>query len=151
MNAQPRDYKVSPDSETARLLREAAASPIRVDIGETVYRGDASETKKPYDPERMIQTIYATAGALKRAGVDGEQLERDIYEDRTQRSRRLTHTVTRRVTGDSADEERVAIAYQELLDANLLPVPFPVPPSCSPAPGIAPRPRVRPSGPSAPC
>lgn len=89
MNAQPRDYKVSPDSETARLLREAAAShaPIRVDTGETVYRVDAAETKKPYDPTRMIETIYATAGALKRGGVDAAQLERDIYDDRTQRSR----------------------------------------------------------------
>ncbi len=89
MNAQPRDYKVSPDSETARLLREAAASraPIRVDTGGTVYNVDASETREPYDPERMIQTIYATAGALKRAGVDAEQLERDIYDDRTQHSR----------------------------------------------------------------
>jgi len=89
MNAQPRDYKVSPDSETARLLKEAAAShaPIRVDTGETVYRVDAAETRKPYDPERMIQAIYATAGALKRAGVDAEQLERDIYDDRTQHRR----------------------------------------------------------------
>ncbi len=34
MNTQPRDYKVAPDGETARLLREAAAlaEPIRVDI-----------------------------------------------------------------------------------------------------------------------
>ncbi|MGI8858423.1 MAG: hypothetical protein ACR2JW_21995 [Thermomicrobiales bacterium] len=88
MNAQLRDYKVSPDSETARLLREAAASPepIRVDTGDMVYRVDAHETKKPYDPERMIRAIYASAGALKRAGVDAEQLERDIYEDRTQNS-----------------------------------------------------------------
>jgi len=86
MNAQPRDYKVSPDSETARLLREAAASPepIRVDTGDAVYRVDAHEAKKPYDPERMIRAIYASAGILKRAGVDAEQLERDIYEDRTQ-------------------------------------------------------------------
>jgi len=88
MHVQPRDYKVNPDSETARLLREAAASraPIRVDTGETVYRVDAAETKKPYDPERMIQAIYASAGILKRAGVDAEQLEKDIYEDRTQNS-----------------------------------------------------------------
>ena len=30
--------------------------------------------------------------------------------------RRLTRTVTRRVTGDAKDEERVATAYQELLE-----------------------------------
>ncbi|MHB8648198.1 MAG: hypothetical protein ACYDAR_20655 [Thermomicrobiales bacterium] len=88
MNAQPRDYKVNPDSETARLLRDAAAShaPIRVDTGDVVYQVDASATKKPYDPERMIRAVYASAGILKRAGVDAEQLEKDIYEDRTQNS-----------------------------------------------------------------
>ncbi len=88
MNAQPRDYKVTPDSETARLLREAAASaePIRVDTGEAIYRVDAHKTAKPYDPERMVKALYASAGILKRAGVDGEQLEKDIYEDRTQNS-----------------------------------------------------------------
>ncbi len=88
MNVQPRDYKVNPDSETARLLREAAAShaPIRVDTGEMVYRVDASEAQKPYDPERMIRAIHASAGILKRAGVDAEQLEKDIYADRTQNS-----------------------------------------------------------------
>ncbi len=88
MNARLHDYKVTSDSETARLLREAAASadPIRVDTGDAVYRVDAHETRKPYDPERMIQAIYASAGILKRAGVDAEQLEKDIYADRTQNS-----------------------------------------------------------------
>lgn len=88
MNAQRREYKVTPDSETARLLREAAASrePIRVDTGDVVYRVDASATKKSYDPERMIRAIHASAGILKRAGVDAEQLEQDIYADRTQNS-----------------------------------------------------------------
>lgn len=91
MNAQPRDCNVSPDSETARLLKEAAAShaPIRVDTGEGVYRAaaDAEPPRKPDDPGRMIATIYATAGALKRAGVDAAQLERDIDDDRTQKPR----------------------------------------------------------------
>lgn len=88
MNVQPRDYTVNPDSETARLLREAttSAAPIRVDTGEVVYRVDAHETTKPCDPERMVKAIYASAGILKRAGVDAEQLEKDIYEDRTQNS-----------------------------------------------------------------
>ena len=88
MNAQPQVYRVSPDSETARLLRAAAAAaePIRVDTGDAVYQVDAAMTKRPYDPQRMIQAIHATAGALKRAGVDAEQLEKDIYEDRTQNS-----------------------------------------------------------------
>lgn len=88
MGAQPQEYKVAPDGETARLLKEAAAAdkPVRVDTGDVVYLVHASATKKPYDRERMIRAIYATAGALKRAGVDGEQLERDVYADRTQNS-----------------------------------------------------------------
>lgn len=86
MHVQPRDYKVNPDSETARLLREAAASraPIRVDTGETVYRVDAAETTKPYDPEKMIQAIYASAGALK--DVDTDALLATLREERRQNS-----------------------------------------------------------------
>ena len=86
MNAQPQDYKVDPDSETARLLREAAAShaPIRVDTGDMVYCVDASPTKKPYDPERMIRAIYASAGALK--DVDTDALLQTLREERTQNS-----------------------------------------------------------------
>jgi hypothetical protein len=89
MNAQLHDDRVSQDSETARLLGAAAAAakPIRVDTGDAVFEVDTAMTKRPYDPQRMIQAIYATAGALKRAGVDAEQLEKDIYEDRTQNSR----------------------------------------------------------------
>lgn len=90
MNAQPHPYKVNPDSETARLLRQAAASadPIRVDTGERVYRvvADAEGATAPYDPERMIRAIHAGAGILKRAGVDAAQLEHDVYADRTQNS-----------------------------------------------------------------
>lgn len=86
MNAQSRDYKVSPDSETARLLRQAAASaePICVDTGEDVYRVDASKTKKPYDPQRMIKAIYASAGALK--DVDTDALLQTLREERRQNS-----------------------------------------------------------------
>jgi hypothetical protein len=86
MNAQPRDYKVSPNGETARLLKEAAASraPIRVDTGEAVYRVDAAETKRPYDPEGMIRAIYASAGALK--DVDTDALLETLREERRQDS-----------------------------------------------------------------
>lgn len=86
MHARPRDYTVRPDSETARLLREAAASvaPIQVDTGEAVYRVNATEMKQPYDPERMIRAIHASAGALK--DVDTDALLRTLREERTQNS-----------------------------------------------------------------
>lgn len=86
MSAQARDYKVNPDSETARLLREAAAThaTIRVDVGDVVYCVDASAAKKPYDPERMIRAIHASAGALK--DVDTDVLLQTLREERTQNS-----------------------------------------------------------------
>ncbi len=86
MNAQPREYRVTPDSETARLIKEAAASAqsIRVDTGEAVYRVDASETTKPYDPERMIKAIYASAGALK--DVETDALLQTLRAERRQDS-----------------------------------------------------------------
>ncbi len=85
MHVQPRDYKVNPDSETARLLREAVvAGPIRVDTGDVVYRVDAEASPKPYDPERMIRAIHASAGAL--SDVDTDALLRTLREERRQDS-----------------------------------------------------------------
>lgn len=86
MNAQPRDYKVAPDGETARLLREAASSaaPIRVDTGEVVYEVGATATPKPYDPQRMLRAIEAGAGVL--GDVDTDALLQRLREDRCQNS-----------------------------------------------------------------
>ena len=86
MNAQPRDYKVTPDGETARLLREAAASaaPIRVDTGAVVYEVGATATPKPYDPQAMLRAIEAGAGVLR--DVDADALLQRLREDRRQNS-----------------------------------------------------------------
>lgn len=86
MNAQPHSYKVPPDSETARLLKQAAASagPIRVDTGEAVYEVGATASKTPYDPQRMLRAIHASAGVLR--GVDTDALLRTLREDRRQNS-----------------------------------------------------------------
>ncbi|MHB8645738.1 MAG: hypothetical protein ACYDAR_08110 [Thermomicrobiales bacterium] len=90
MNAQP--HKVNnPKSELYRLLDEADRQPVDLEKNGVRYRvtrvaDEAREAKKPYDPERMITAIYASAGILKRAGVDADQLEKDLYEERTQNS-----------------------------------------------------------------
>lgn len=84
----------NPDSELYRLLDEADRQPVELEKDGVRYRvmrvpsdvQEAAHTKKPYDPERMIKAIYASAGILKRAGVDAEQLEKDVYEERTQNS-----------------------------------------------------------------
>lgn len=93
MNAQPHIVN-NPDSELYRLLDEADRQPVDLEKNGVRYRvmrvidgaQEATPAKKPYDRERMIEAIYASAGILKRAGVDAEQLERDVYAERTQNS-----------------------------------------------------------------
>jgi hypothetical protein len=55
-----------------------------VDTGDVVYLVDASPAKMPYDRERMIRAIYASAGALK--DVDVDALLQTLREERTQNS-----------------------------------------------------------------
>jgi hypothetical protein len=90
MNARTRDYKVPPDSETARLLRDAAASaePIRVDTGETVYRVAAETEAAARLPILTAQEVAASIEGIKAAAgswvglVDAEELKTYIRERR---------------------------------------------------------------------
>jgi hypothetical protein len=84
MNARPRDYKVDPDSETARLLREATDAPIQVDTGDKVYQLSAAEMTRSYDSQRMIRAIRASAGALR--DVDTTAPLQVLRSERRQRS-----------------------------------------------------------------
>jgi hypothetical protein len=95
MNAQPRDYKVSPDSETARLLREAAASraPIRVDTGEGIYRVEADAETPATLPVPTAEEAEASIAGIKQAAgswhdlVDAEALKEYIRERRKIKNR----------------------------------------------------------------
>lgn len=95
MNTQPRDYKVSPDSETARLLREAAASraPIRVDTGETVYRVAADAEAPAVSPVPTAEEVAASIAGIQQAAgswhdlVDAEELKAYIRERRKTKNR----------------------------------------------------------------
>jgi len=86
MNARPRDYKVTPDGETARLLREAAAShaPIRVDTGERVYHVAADAETPAYLPSPTPDEVAASIEGIKQAAggwvglVDAEGLKTSI-------------------------------------------------------------------------
>lgn len=91
MNAQP--YEVNnPNSDLSRLLDEADRKPVDVEKNGVRYRvmrlpddvREDSEARKPYDPERMVRAIYASAGALK--DVDTDALLQTIREERTQNS-----------------------------------------------------------------
>jgi len=85
---QTHTIKLNPDDEIARQLNRQdtqnvvlEANGVRYDVvrrAENIWAG--------YDPDRALKAVEKSAGILKRAGVDAAQLERDIYEDRTQNS-----------------------------------------------------------------
>lgn len=88
MNAQP--YKVNPESETVRLVREAASSgaPVRVDTGEAVYHLNADEESPdrlylptPEEAAASVAAIKQVAGAWKEL-VDADELKAYIRERR---------------------------------------------------------------------
>jgi hypothetical protein len=69
MSARPRGYTVTPDSETARLIKAAATStePIRVDIGEAVYRVVANAETAALMPTPSAEEIAASIAGIKAA------------------------------------------------------------------------------------
>jgi hypothetical protein len=87
MNAQPYEAN-TPDTELDRLLAQADRKPVVVERNGARYRviREADDIWADYDPEKAMQAIERSAGILKRAGVDAERLEKDIYADRTQNS-----------------------------------------------------------------
>jgi hypothetical protein len=79
MNAQP--YKATPDSETARLVKEAASSRVpRVDTGDGVYRLNA-DAESPESPPLPTAAIKRVAGAWKDL-VDADELKAYLRERR---------------------------------------------------------------------
>jgi len=85
---QTQTIKLNPDDELARQLNQQDAKPIVLEANGVRYDvvRQAESIWAGYDPERALRAVEKSAGILKRAGVDAEQLERDIYEDRTQNS-----------------------------------------------------------------
>jgi hypothetical protein len=90
MNARPREYNVTPDSEIGRLIKEAAASQqsIRVDTGEAIYHvaADAEQSARlpvPTDEEvaASIAGITQSAGTWKGL-LDAEEFKAYIRERR---------------------------------------------------------------------
>ncbi len=92
MNAQPRPYKVNPDSELARRLSEADRQPVILDNAGVRYRvvrevSEVQMTDDPwahYDADKIRAAIRASAGALK--GVDRDELLADLHAQRGQNS-----------------------------------------------------------------
>jgi len=86
MQTQP--IRLSPDDELARRLNQKNAQPVVIETNGVRYDvvRQAEDIWAGYDPTRALKAVEKSAGILKRAGVDAEQLEKDIYEDRTQNS-----------------------------------------------------------------
>ena len=85
---QTQTIKLNPDDELARRLNQQGAPPVVLEANGVRYDvvRRAEDLWADYDPNRALKAVEKSAGILKRAGVDAEQLERDIYEDRTQHS-----------------------------------------------------------------
>ncbi len=85
---QTHTIKLAPDDRLAQWLNQHGTEPTIIEANGVRY--DVVRRREDiwadYDPKRAIEAIDKSAGALKRAGVDAEQLEKDIYEDRTQNS-----------------------------------------------------------------
>lgn len=93
MAREPKKIKVAPGSELARLLTQAASTPLLIEKDGELYRLDRIEKEpesiwKDYDPEKVKEALRKSAGAL--AGVDTDALLRDIHEARQQGTRGRT-------------------------------------------------------------
>ncbi len=92
MPTHPKTVKVLPDSELGLTLKAAQASgdPVIVDTGENSYTllvaltGPAPDIFASYDPQAAIAGLRALNDAF--AGVDVDQLLRDLYAQREQDS-----------------------------------------------------------------
>jgi len=85
---QTQTIKLNPDDELARRLNQQDTKPIVLEANGVRYDvvRRAEDIWASYDPDRALNAVEKSAGILKRVGVDAEQLEQDIYEDRTQNS-----------------------------------------------------------------
>jgi len=85
---QTQTIKLNPDDELARRLNQQDTKPIVLEANGVRYDvvRQAESIWAGYDPERALKAVERSTGILKRVGVDAEQLEQDIYEDRTQNS-----------------------------------------------------------------
>ena len=89
MAKELRIIHVTPGSELAYLLEQAAVAPLILEKGGERYRlnHEAKETENifaHYDPKRAQQALKRSVGAL--AHVDREELLADLREQREQNS-----------------------------------------------------------------
>lgn len=83
MHARQQEYKVHPDSEAGRIVREAATSqqPIHVDTGETIYRVVADAEPPVQPPKPTAEEVAASiAGIRQAAGTWKGLIDADAFK-----------------------------------------------------------------------
>lgn len=98
MVAETKVIRVEPDRALARLIEEAAGRPVRLELGDAVFRLEREARVEPsaeapagsiwegYDPEAARAGTLAVAGSW-RGLVDGEALKAYIRERRKTKHR----------------------------------------------------------------
>lgn len=87
MATESRTIKVAPDSELGLLLEEVGGAPVILEKDGERYvlaREYARDIWAAYDPEKVRQALYRSAGVL--AGIDRNSLLDDIHAAREQDS-----------------------------------------------------------------
>ena len=83
----PGSHTIPADSPLAHMLAEARGKPVVAVANGVRYTLVPEDPFAFYDPQRVRAAVEQSAGAFKRAGVDGEQLLRDLDRDRGLRYR----------------------------------------------------------------
>lgn len=82
MNAEPRKYTVTPDSELSHLLSNADREPVILENGNMRFRvvREAEDIWAGYDPDAVIAGMEAAAGSI--TPEEAERMKQLIYEAR---------------------------------------------------------------------
>jgi hypothetical protein len=87
MTNEPVRIKIDPTSELGRAVAHAGVVAVVLESEGVAYRlvrDEAGSTSRPRDVERVLRSLRRSRGAL--AGVDTEELLRDLREQREQDS-----------------------------------------------------------------
>lgn len=82
---QPRTIKVTPGSELAGILQEAAVRPVLLEQDGTRFVVEADEPFARYDPEAALAGIRKGAGSW--ADLNPDEVKEYIYRAREQGTR----------------------------------------------------------------
>jgi hypothetical protein len=91
MSIELKRIRVSPGSELAALLEEAADTPLLLEKDGRLYRlaiEEQEDIRADYDPEAVREVIARTAGS--RSDVDADKLIAALYRAREEDSRPIS-------------------------------------------------------------